>query len=1109
MEPTPRAFRPEALLAHREWIERAARALVHGDADAEDLGQQAWLGILERPPAREPESPRGWLWTVLRFRATDASRAAAARRRHEVAAARPERVDASPVELVARAETLDRVAHAVLGLEEPYRATVLLRWFEDLRPGAIARLQGIPVETVRTRLKRALALLRERLDAENGGDRRRWCLALLPLLRRPSSRTAGAAGAVGAAAAGALLMGIKAKVAFAAVAAAFVIAGGWLVLRPSEPGSGPRPPGIRWESPKPVAVQPTEGPPPEPRFAGLSVRIEDADGKPIPGARVEVRPARSGVCATWCGDRLLASGETDAAGRLSFDLPPAALAQGREIRAAARGFTKVSLRTNESEVVIRLFPSAILRGRVLEAATGRGLRDISLVVVQGRGLFSAEIGSGMTGEDGAFSLDHLPPGNCTLRTRSPLWLDAEVPDLALEIGNPRTVDVPLSSGVRMVGRVLDAESGAPVETGRVTIPGSPWIGAEKSADLGAGGRFLLGGLAAWVETKPSFSTPALQADGYGPGLSTQTAPAWDMSGKQTREAVFQAVPEATWDGRVLDPEGRRGVQGARVVIGPLSMLQHLQEVDSTDAVSTPNLRLFFREARTDAHGRFRLPAGWLMRAQGNNSEKQRVLVLHPDYAPHYETVGPDHWKTQGEVRLGPGLRLDITVTDVSGRPEPGAEVRTAFRDPFQEFPFRGDILGSYEGPALTDLDGRVSLLRLCPGEWQVRAWSADGRRWTVNSVKVEGPGPSACQLVLEPAPPVLGTVVDDANGTPLPGAVVQMWGFSPYERRTVVADTVGRFEFLRPEKDEWTPGFRVTCVHVPGAGRWLPLDNPLTQPGEPVTLRMRCFIRATREISGRVLDAATGAPVSEGLIKCAWIDPQDRSKEAAGFDQPFMGGAFRRPIPIVEGLRLTFWSADYEPLTLTPETLEAQGFEVRLVPKGPREQSKYRVRVRVAGGEHPVGKHIPVFACVYLYDPETKLPLREKNSRMDSGSHEFLPEFVLTERELPGPGRILIDIQVHGWHLPAPVPCEVEAGRETEVYIDLVRGSGAIAGTAEPGCRITLTHPTGLTRSWCVAEDGEFFVGMLPPGTYSLRVEDRETITARVVDGDTTKVDLR
>ena len=236
MEPNPRTFRPESLLAHREWVERAARALVYGDGDADDLQQEAWLRVLTRPPPGELASPRGWLWSVLRTTAIDAGRAARTRRRHEEAAARPERLDSSPAELVARAETLNRVARAVLDLEEPYRATMLLRYFEDREPRAVAELQGIPVETVRTRLKRAVARLRARLDAENEGDRGRWCLALLPLLRRPSPGIAATAGLAASAAAGVLLMGIKTKAAVVAAALLLATGGGLLLVRPWEGG---------------------------------------------------------------------------------------------------------------------------------------------------------------------------------------------------------------------------------------------------------------------------------------------------------------------------------------------------------------------------------------------------------------------------------------------------------------------------------------------------------------------------------------------------------------------------------------------------------------------------------------------------------------------------------------------------------------------------------------------------------------------------------------------------------------------------------------------------------------------------------------------------------
>src|SRR5262249_21883508 len=67
------------------------------------------------------------------------------------------------------------IAAAFAALEEPYKSTLFLRYFDDLTPSQIAVQTGAPVETVKTRLKRGLANLRARLDAELGarGERGR------------------------------------------------------------------------------------------------------------------------------------------------------------------------------------------------------------------------------------------------------------------------------------------------------------------------------------------------------------------------------------------------------------------------------------------------------------------------------------------------------------------------------------------------------------------------------------------------------------------------------------------------------------------------------------------------------------------------------------------------------------------------------------------------------------------------------------------------------------------------------------------------------------------------------------------------------------------------
>jgi RNA polymerase sigma factor (sigma-70 family) len=180
-----------ALLSEREWLRGLARALASPGAEAEDLEQETWVAALRSPP-RRPGPVRGWLATILRRKASDSRRAAGRRAAREEAAARPEAFPAA-AEAVARAETRRRVLEAVLSLEEPSRSTVILRWFEGLPPREIASRTGVPVETVRTRLKRALEVLRARLDEGHGGRRDAWAVALLEAAGEPEPTPSSAA----------------------------------------------------------------------------------------------------------------------------------------------------------------------------------------------------------------------------------------------------------------------------------------------------------------------------------------------------------------------------------------------------------------------------------------------------------------------------------------------------------------------------------------------------------------------------------------------------------------------------------------------------------------------------------------------------------------------------------------------------------------------------------------------------------------------------------------------------------------------------------------------------------------------------------------------------
>ena len=178
MEATPMTTL-DALLENMDFARALARRLVGDAAAADDLVQDAVLEAAQHPAAVR-SSQKGLVATILRRGAGRRHRENSHRAAREEDAARQEST-ASAADLVLAAERQRDVVNAVIGLEEPYREVVLLRFFEGLAPREIVDRTGRSPAAVKKQLSRGLGMLRAQLETSYGSGAQ-WAVALVPLL---------------------------------------------------------------------------------------------------------------------------------------------------------------------------------------------------------------------------------------------------------------------------------------------------------------------------------------------------------------------------------------------------------------------------------------------------------------------------------------------------------------------------------------------------------------------------------------------------------------------------------------------------------------------------------------------------------------------------------------------------------------------------------------------------------------------------------------------------------------------------------------------------------------------------------------------------------------
>ena len=142
----------------RSWSAWSATVL-----GSEDVVQQAFINVWRAAGGyrRERGPATGWLFAIARNAAFDALRSRAAASRWEV----PDLPDdgPGPDERASAAEQAFRVHAAVDGLPDQEREVIELAYFHGLSQSEVAARLGAPLGTVKTRTRRALAHLADRL----------------------------------------------------------------------------------------------------------------------------------------------------------------------------------------------------------------------------------------------------------------------------------------------------------------------------------------------------------------------------------------------------------------------------------------------------------------------------------------------------------------------------------------------------------------------------------------------------------------------------------------------------------------------------------------------------------------------------------------------------------------------------------------------------------------------------------------------------------------------------------------------------------------------------------------------------------------------------------
>ena len=676
-----------ALLRHGHALRALAGQLVRDEHVADDVVQDVWLAALRRPP-RHHDSVGGWLATALRNVVRGWRRKERRRAAHEAACA-ADSADAGSDPFGgngSREHIARELLRAVEALDPVYRDVVWQRFFEGKPPRAIGASCGVPVATVKSRLQRALGMLRVKFAAgeqERGGTWRRALAAAFGL-----REGAVAVGTAAAATTGGVLVATWMKGMVVAAVAALAALWCWRQEVASVPGdparhdvaaapsmASPAEPPARGEATTALATATREAVAtprwPDPKTATIRGRCVDQAGHPIGDCTVTLRGwlGRAPSSEEWLLEhgaepiQLRTVPDQDGRFELGFVPPPFTFAltiEGERWAPVQRHWDSLAPGANEDLGEMVLAPGARVRGLAFDG-TGARAGDVALAL---RAASTSErLGQESTARsaaDGSFTfLQTLPLGAYTLTADG--WT-VGAPELVLDRAG--TVDV----------RVELTRPDVPIITGTLVDDADRPVVDQAVAALADGDRVV--GVA-WPRSDGSFTLLGNQDDPTQPvrlrggppqAQGEPTAPMpWGSSGVKVRLRVPPAAGLTVFvgdaDGRPLADCTVR-IAAADTTRWSAGSPAPLQRTGPDGLVTSPRAR----------------PGRYLVFAQFPSSRGLRDQV---------EAIELDGRPQRVEIRFGTDVSRRVRVQHTDGSPVVGTHVHLCE-------PWPADLPASFE-----------------------------------------------------------------------------------------------------------------------------------------------------------------------------------------------------------------------------------------------------------------------------------------------------------------------------------------------------------------------------------------------------------------------------